>query len=96
MALEAVAREMASWDERPEPPPRRVRRQTGASVVFSVRLEHDEVEMIEARAARMGLRPTHVARNLIRSGLSTERSDEIVDTVARLDQIVQELRSLTG
>src|SRR3954447_18683954 len=47
---------------------RRVR--AGRTVVFSVRLDGGEVDALERRAAAIGLKPTVLARNLIRIGLS--------------------------
>ena len=96
MAIEAVQREMASWDERPKLPKRRVRRGEAESIVYSIRLDREEVELLELEASRIGLRPTGYARNLIRVGLAAGRSNDLADVVDRLDQVVQELRSLIG
>jgi hypothetical protein len=40
------------------------------SVVYTVRLEPEQVEALERRAAMAGVRPTVLARNLIRIGLA--------------------------
>jgi hypothetical protein len=45
------------------------RRRRGPSPVFTLRLSPDEIDAIERRAAVLGLRPTQLARNLIREGL---------------------------
>ena len=50
--------------------------------------------MLEQQAADGGLNPTGLARNLIRVGLSSRYAPEVADTVDRLEQLVQELRSL--
>ena len=55
MALEAIAREMASWDEpRATIPKRRPRRNRSDSISCSIRLYPEEVAMIEARATELG------------------------------------------
>lgn len=76
--------------------PRRVRRQTGGSIVYSVRLDPAEVAALEERAERAGIKPTALARNLIRVGLSAAHGAEVVDAVDRLDAVVQELRTFVG
>jgi len=97
LAVEAIEREMASWDEpRPKPPTRRPRQNRNDSISYSIRLYPEEVEMIETRARKLGLRPTGLARNLIRSGLASGGQDEVTDTLDRLEMIVSELRSLVG
>jgi hypothetical protein len=42
----------------------------GRSMVYSIRLGRGEVEALERRAAANGLKPTVLARNLIRMGLA--------------------------
>jgi len=97
LALEAVAREMASWDApRPKPPKRRPRRHRSDSISYSIRLYPEEVDMIEDRAESLGIRPTALARNLIRSGLAADGADDVADAIDRLGQVVDELRSLVG
>jgi len=97
LAVEAIEREMASWNEpRPKPPRRRPRQNRNDSISYSIRLYPEEVEMIEARAEKLGVRPTGLARNLIRSGLASGGLDEVTDTLDRLEQVVAELRSLVG
>ena len=97
LALEAVAREMAAWDQpRPQPPKRRARKHRNDSISYSIRLYPEEVDMIQDRAQDLGIRPTAFARNLIRAGLAAERSDDVADAVDRLGQVVDELRSLVS
>jgi hypothetical protein len=55
---------------------RRVRAQ--ASVVYSLRLDAGEVTALERRAASLGMKPTVLARSLLRRGL-TEAMDTNVD-----------------
>ncbi len=68
-----VEREMADFDaidavvtdglaERP-------RRQKGSSVVYSFRLDPGEIRALERRAADLGVKPSVLARNLVREGL---------------------------
>ena len=47
----------------------RPRRQKGSSVVYSFRLDPGEVMALERRAAALGLKPSVLARNLVREGL---------------------------
>jgi hypothetical protein len=47
----------------------RPRRQKGSSVVYSFRLDPGEVRALERRAADLGLKPSVLARNLVREGL---------------------------
>jgi len=52
----------------------RPRRQKGNSVVYSFRLDPGEVLALERRAADMGLKPSVLARNLVRQGLRSAAS----------------------
>jgi hypothetical protein len=45
------------------------RKHTRASVVFSVRLSHEEMAALDRKAVAMGLKPSVLARNLVRIGL---------------------------
>ena len=49
----------------------RSERTAGASVVYSIRLDRGELRALERRALVAGIKPTVLARNLIRVGLST-------------------------
>jgi len=75
---------------------RRGRGGSGGSVVYSIRLDPDEVKALERRAAVTGLRPTVLARNLIRSGLSAGGSDALSDALRRVEVAVAELRALAS
>ena len=81
--LRAVERELAEFDaidfavdaalaQRP-------RRQAGSSVVYSFRLDPGEVMALERRAANLGLKPSVLARNLVRQGLASARLDDSPD-----------------
>jgi hypothetical protein len=48
---------------------RSTRRAPGRSTCYSVRLDQGEVAALERRAAAVGLKPSVLARNLIRLGL---------------------------
>jgi hypothetical protein len=69
---------------------------TSTSVVFSVRLDRHELRALERRALIAGIKPSVLARNLIRVGLSSSGSPEAARVVERLAQVVDELRALTG
>jgi hypothetical protein len=63
-------------------------------VVYSIRLDPFEVEALERRSAATGVRPTVLARNLIRIGLSPSQSDALSRVLGRIEQAVAELRAL--
>jgi hypothetical protein len=48
----------------------RPRRQKGSSLVYSLRLDPGEVSALQRRAAQLGIKPSVLARNLVREGLS--------------------------
>ena len=73
--------------------PRSTRRASGPSVVFSIRLDQREVAAIEARAAVTGIKPSVLARNLIRTGLAAWNGDRIAAAVDQLEAVVSELRT---
>ncbi|WP_375499460.1 hypothetical protein [uncultured Jatrophihabitans sp.] len=58
------------------------------------RLDPSEVNELAERAALAGMKPTALARNLIRIGLAGNRGAELADAVDRLDAVVQELRGV--
>ncbi|MEP7020013.1 MAG: hypothetical protein ABI808_05140 [Pseudonocardiales bacterium] len=91
-----IQREIAAMQARDEAlrlAPRSVRRTTGASIVYSIRLDPTEVAALEARSAITGIKPTVLARNLIRTGLSAPHGSEIAAAVDRLEAAVGELRA---
>lgn len=96
-AVAAVMRELEEFDRIDEHVAvARRRNRTGPSSVFSVRLSREEVEAIEQRAMLVGIRPSMLARNLIRAGLSGARNAEVSSALGRVEDAVVELRSLVG
>jgi hypothetical protein len=92
-----VQRELArleAADEAMRLAPRSRRRLRGSSVVFSVRLDPDEVRALETRAALVGIKPSVLARNLIRLGLATRQADSLSRAVGQLEDALQDLRAL--
>jgi hypothetical protein len=75
---------------------RTARRQTGASVVYSIRLDAGEVAALERRAAAVGIKPTVLARNLLRMGLSRRADTDLDAAIGRAEAAVRELRALVG
>jgi len=67
-----------------------------ASLVYSIRLARDEVEALERRAAAYGLKPTVLARNLIRMGLAPRGAGDVADKLDEVVAAVEDLRSLVG
>lgn len=55
----------------------------GPSVVYSIRLDRGELMALERRAYVAGVKPTVLARNLIRIGLTKSAGCEVVDAVER-------------
>jgi hypothetical protein len=98
-ALTMNARDMAEWDKRSAGvtvPPRRRRSATGPSVSYSIRLEVEELAALEQLAETLGIKPTVLARNLIRSGLAAGRGDAVARAVDGIEQALAELRALVG
>lgn len=91
-----VEREMAQFEQLDRITTLRPRcaGQAGASVVFSLRLDRDELRALERRAALTDIKPTVLARSLIRTGLSTRHSAAIARAVDQLEEAVRELRAL--
>jgi hypothetical protein len=94
--LAIVAEDMARLEARESEvlKPRRQRRATGPSIVYSIRLDRDEVAALEAQAAAADMKPTALARNLIRCGLATRNGEAVARAVDRLETSVAELRAL--
>jgi hypothetical protein len=74
----------------------RVTRTAGPSVVYSIRLDRGELMALERRAFVAGIRPTVLARNLIRIGLTKSAGCDVVDAVERVSAAVEELRALVA
>lgn len=75
---------------------RTARRQVGTSVVYSIRLDAGEVAALERRAAALGLKPTVLARSLLRVGLSRRADSDLDAAIGRAEAAVRELRALVG
>jgi hypothetical protein len=78
--IRAVERQLAAYAEEDrqlsDRLSARARRRAGSSVVYSLRLDPDELAALERRAAVLGLKPSVLARNLVRMGLQNGwRSD---------------------
>ncbi len=77
------------------PPRGRARgRAAGASVVYTLRLDAEEVAALDRRAALLGVTPSALARNFIRIGLSARGPAAMSGIVDRLENAVTELRAL--
>jgi hypothetical protein len=83
LAIAATRREFARMLARDEAAARSAeraraarRRHDNASVVFSLRLDPAELEALERRAEANGLKPSGLARNLIRVGLAQHAGDD--------------------
>jgi hypothetical protein len=73
--------------------PKRTRKITGPSVVFSVRLDPEELAALERRATKLHMRPTTLARACIRTGIARSGRGDIADALDRLEAAMQELRA---
>jgi hypothetical protein len=74
----------------------RSERMGGPSVVYSIRLDRGELMALERRALIGGIKPTVLARNLIRIGLTRPVGCEVADAVERVALAVDELRALVA
>jgi hypothetical protein len=72
----------------------RGRRAAGPSVVFSLRLDTGEMAALERRAAVLGVKPSVLARNLVRNGLSHRTEDDLSKALTHLRVAVDEVRAL--
>jgi hypothetical protein len=78
-------------------PPSRRRSAGGPSAVFTLRLARDELNALEVRARAFGIKPSVLARNLIRVGLTASPSDRGVSAVLdKLETAMDELRALVA
>lgn len=71
-------------------------RGAGPSVAYSIRLDRGELMALERRALLIRMKPTVLARNLIRIGLSTPAEVDVAGAVERIALAVEELRALVG
>jgi hypothetical protein len=74
----------------------RITRTGGPSVVYSIRLDRGELMALERRAFLAGVKPTVLARNLIRIGLTKTGGCEVADAVEQVAAAVEELRALVA
>lgn len=98
IAIAAVERELAEMAAAGEAVAAGLRmrtaRATGGSIVYSIRLDRGEVEALERRATSHGLKPTVLARNLIRMGLARGGADDVADAADQVARALAELRKL--
>jgi hypothetical protein len=98
IAIAAVERELAEMAAANEAVSAGLRmrsaRGAGPSIAYSVRLDRGEVEALERRAAAYGLKPTVLARNLIRAGLVPGGAADLAAAVDRVAEALEELRTL--
>lgn len=96
-AIAAVQRELAALTETAQLTPRTGRADragSAASAVFTLRLDREELAALERRARARGIKPSVLARNFIRAGLSAGGRDPLAPVVERLEDAVAELRAL--
>ncbi|MGH9111523.1 MAG: hypothetical protein ACRDZN_04380 [Acidimicrobiales bacterium] len=67
-------------------------------VAYSLRLDAADIERLEAAAGRRGMRPTQLARSLIRTGLAATKaaggeSEQLADLATRLRATADVLES---
>ncbi len=74
----------------------RPRARPGPSIVYSLRLEREDVATLARRAALLGISPTALARNLIRSGLSAGGSDALARIAEQLETSAADLRMIVS
>ena len=94
IAVAELTAQFAAQEAAARLPPRRQRRKTGPSIVYSIRLDPAEVGALEAQAALINIKPTALARNLIRCGLATQSGEELARAVDRVEAAVAELRAI--
>jgi hypothetical protein len=88
-----VNRQLAEMEATADLPPTGRKRIAGQSIVYSIRLDPDEVTGLEHRATLLGIKPTVLARNLIRIGLAGRANSELSDAVDRVIAAAEELRA---
>lgn len=93
----AVYRDLERLESRDQaqvaiPPARRG--QAGPSLVYSIRLDRDEMRALEVQAVTAGLKPSVLARNLLRTGLSAPHGNSVLRAVDRVEEALAELRAL--
>lgn len=100
MARAAVAAETAEWEASArllaESESRGRRNRSRSSVVLSVRLDPRELEALERRAFAVGNRPSVVARNFIRTGLSRPAGIPLAELADEADLLAARIREAAG
>jgi hypothetical protein len=94
-AVAQVERELAEAAERERAgrlAPGEGRNGNSVSTVFSVRLDRRERAALEARAEACGVKPSVLARNYIRVGLTRPEMDAL-DALDRIDAAVAQIRA---
>jgi hypothetical protein len=74
----------------------RITRTGGPSVAYTIRLDRGELMALQRRAFAAGIKPTVLARNLIRVGLTKSAGCEVAEAVERVAAAVEELRALVA
>ncbi|MGH8961768.1 MAG: hypothetical protein ACRDWT_11360 [Jatrophihabitantaceae bacterium] len=95
--IAAVHRDLALLTAEPHLPPRAARErrsESAVSTVFTVRLDRDELEALQRHAQVRGMKPSVLARNFIRVGLTEGGSDAMASVIDRLEDAVAELRAV--
>ncbi len=64
--------------------------------MYSLRLDSAEVAALEVQAAARGLKPSVLARNLIRVGLRPQHDDALGAAVSRVHDALAEVSGLLG
>jgi hypothetical protein len=103
-AIAAVEQELAEFDAIDAAVAggleQRHRRGSPASAAYSLRLDPGELAALERRAIALGIKPSVLARNLIRMGLRgiahAEEARAVLSAIDRLEADVAELRSLVA
>ncbi len=72
------------------------RKVAGPSTVFSIRLDHGELELLERQAALRGLKPSVYARNVIRWGLAQADGVQIDRAIQQVEDAVAALRTVVA
>ena len=71
-------------------------RRRQSSIVYSIRLDPGEVQALEARAAARGVKPSILARNLVRCGLDEDPDIRLAAALDGFEAALTELRAAAG
>ncbi len=64
------------------------------TVVYTIRLDREEFRALKRRGGFLNLKPSVLARNLIRAGLTTRPDPMSSDAVEELETAVEQLRAV--